>query len=82
MRVCGNDLAGRGRPALVSAVALVQAALMVPAFAVFVPSHGANAAAIISSVGYLLGGAAVALLLIREVAARPRDRQTTEMVGA
>jgi O-antigen/teichoic acid export membrane protein len=82
MRVCGNDLAGRGRPALVSAVALVQAALMVPAFAVFVPSHGANAAAIISSAGYLLGGAAVALLLIRETAARPRDRQMTGTVGA
>jgi O-antigen/teichoic acid export membrane protein len=82
MRVCGNDLAGRGRPALVSAVALVQAAVMIPAFVVFVPSHGANAAAIVSTAGYLLGGAAVALLFLREAAARPRDPRASEAVRA
>jgi hypothetical protein len=55
---------------------------MIPAFVVFVPSHGADAAAIISTVGYLLGGAAVALLFLREAAARPRDPRVTEAVRA
>jgi O-antigen/teichoic acid export membrane protein len=66
MRVCANDLSGRGRPGVVSLVALIQAALMVAAFIVLIPEHGADAAAIISSVGYLLGGAATAALLVRE----------------
>lgn len=66
MRVCANDLAGRGRPGAASIVAVVQATLMVAAFVVLIPAHGADAAAIISSVGYLLGGAATAVLLVRE----------------
>ena len=71
MRVCGNDLAGRGRPGAVSLIALVQAIVMVAAFVVLVPEHGADAAAIISSAGYLAGGSAVALLLARELKGGP-----------
>jgi O-antigen/teichoic acid export membrane protein len=65
LRVCGNELAGRGRPGAVAVIATVQAAAMVALFVVLIPRRGVDAAAIVSSAGYLAGGAACAVLLVR-----------------
>lgn len=65
LRVCGNELSGRERPGLVSLIAGVQAIVTVSAFVVFIPRYGMNAAALCSSVGYLMGGVASALAALR-----------------
>lgn len=64
-RVCGNELAGRGQPGVVSALSVVQAGVMIAAYVILIPQFGAVAAAIISSVGYCVGGAILALLAHR-----------------
>jgi O-antigen/teichoic acid export membrane protein len=70
-RACGNVLSGRGRPGLVAVVASTQALLMLAGFLVLIPPHGATAAAAVSTAGYLLGGAACALLMARVAARQP-----------
>jgi O-antigen/teichoic acid export membrane protein len=65
LRVCGNDLSGRGRPGLASAIATVQALAMGVAYVLLIPGHGATAAAIVSSAGYLAGGVASLLAALR-----------------
>jgi O-antigen/teichoic acid export membrane protein len=62
LRVCGNELSGRGRPGVVAVVAIAQAVGLLGAFLLLVPDGGGRAAAIVSSAGYLLGGAACAWL--------------------
>jgi O-antigen/teichoic acid export membrane protein len=64
MRVCGNELSGRGRPGVVAWVAGIQGIAMVVGFVALIPGHGPTAAAIVSSVGYLLGGASCAVVLV------------------
>lgn len=65
LRVCGNELSGRGRPGAVSVLAAVQAVAMLAGFVLLVPPYGAIAAAAVSSVGYVVGGVACAILLLR-----------------
>jgi O-antigen/teichoic acid export membrane protein len=64
-RVCGNDLAGRGRPGLASLLSAVKALVALAGFAVLIPVAGATGAAIVSSVSYLFGAALLAVALIR-----------------
>ena len=81
-RVCGNDLAGRGRPGLVSVVAVVQAPMMVAAYIVLIPSLGTTAAAVITSVGYCAGGACIAALMLRVNRANPSDAKGADPAEA
>lgn len=64
-RVCGNDIAGRGKPGVVSAVAVMQAPLMVGAYILLIPTFGTTAAALISSIGYCVGGGCIAVLMLK-----------------
>jgi O-antigen/teichoic acid export membrane protein len=65
MRVLGNRISGQGRPGVVALIAVVQAAALVAGYLIAIPGGGANAAAIVSTVGYVLGGVVCAVLALR-----------------
>ena len=70
VQVLGNTIAGRGRPGLNTAIASVSALLTVVGDVIFIPRYGANGAAMVTSVAYLLSAGLTWIICIRSPAMR------------
>ncbi|MGH2763802.1 MAG: oligosaccharide flippase family protein [Thermoleophilaceae bacterium] len=73
LKLLGNALTAQRRPLLETAAIGVAFALVVVLDILLIPPHGAEGAAVASTIAYSAGGVAVVLIFARALGARPRD---------
>lgn len=71
VQIAGNALVGAGRPGVVTAASAVAAGVTVLGGIMFIPLHGAVAAAITSTIAYLLAGALTWLIALNHLKKQP-----------
>jgi O-antigen/teichoic acid export membrane protein len=86
LKLLGNALTAQGRPLRETAAIGVAFAAIVGLDIALIPAHGADGAAIASTIAYTLGGLAVAVLFIRALPARaawlvPRPRDVAVVLA-
>jgi O-antigen/teichoic acid export membrane protein len=73
MKLLANVLTAQRKPMLANSAIAVAFVATIALDLLLIPSHGGLGAAIASTIAYLAGGIAVAVIFIRVLDARPRD---------